>query len=255
MRSPRRLPGGQEFVDDRVQLLLRRFPRLEQIPVDVDHVDRLDRSIGVRVRGQQRPASEREEIHRLFEELDAVHVRHPVVGQERRDRPPAAQDLLERIERVRAGVGAHDAVRSSVAPSQVPGHGSGDGGIVVDGKEHGEGYAAALGGGRGQDLVRRRFGGSAHAPTSSTKHQRQDSPGSYEVITGSRVCWKWTLACLFGEESQQPMCPQLRQRRRCTHWLPVARHSWQPCGVNAGGSAVPSVRIRFDGLMHPGNKR
>jgi len=37
VRSPGRLPGGQEFVDDRVQLLLRRFPRLEQIPVDVDH--------------------------------------------------------------------------------------------------------------------------------------------------------------------------------------------------------------------------
>jgi len=33
---------------------------------------------------------------------------------------------------------------------------------------------------------------------------------------------------LFGESSQQPTCPQLRQMRRCTHGLPVFRHSSQP---------------------------
>ena len=35
----------------------------------------------------------------------------------------------------------------------------------------------------------------------------------------------------FGEESQQPTCPQVRHSRRCTHGVPMRRHSSQPCGV------------------------
>ena len=43
------------------------------------------------------------------------------------------------------------------------------------------------------------------------------------------------LACLFFDESQQPTCPQVRQRRRCTHLSPVFRQSSQPraCGVTS----------------------
>ena len=54
LRSSRR-QAPQQVVDDRVELLLRRVPRLEQVVVEVDDVDRVDRGVGVRVRGQQHP--------------------------------------------------------------------------------------------------------------------------------------------------------------------------------------------------------
>src|ERR1700728_2700677 len=47
-------------------------------------------------------------------------------------------------------------------------------------------------------------------------------------MIGWCVAWKCFVACLFGESSQQPTCPQARQMRRCTHGLPVFRHSSQP---------------------------
>jgi hypothetical protein len=84
----------------RVELLLRRIPRLEQVVVDVDHVDRLDRGVGVGVRGEQRPPGVREQVHRLLEELDAVHLRHPVVGEQNGDPAAAQLDLLERVQRL-----------------------------------------------------------------------------------------------------------------------------------------------------------
>src|SRR3712207_7286958 len=55
------------LVDHRVELLVRRVPRLEQVGVDIDDVDRLDGGVGVRVRGQQRAAGPREQVHRLLE--------------------------------------------------------------------------------------------------------------------------------------------------------------------------------------------
>jgi hypothetical protein len=42
------------------------------------------------------------------------------------------------------------------------------------------------------------------------------------------VLRKCFVACLFLEESQQPTCPQVRQRRRWTHSSPVFRQSSQP---------------------------
>jgi hypothetical protein len=68
--------------------------------VDIDDVDRLDSRISVGVGSQQRPARPWEQIHRLFQELDAVEMRHPVVGQDRRDRLAPALDLLQRVQGV-----------------------------------------------------------------------------------------------------------------------------------------------------------
>src|SRR5580704_611870 len=47
-------------------------------------------------------------------------------------------------------------------------------------------------------------------------------------MIGCCVAWKCLVACLFGESSQQPTCPHVRQMRKCTHGLPVFRHSSQP---------------------------
>src|ERR1700676_1398526 len=50
-------------------------------------------------------------------------------------------------------------------------------------------------------------------------------------MTGCPVAWKCLVACLLGESSQQPTWPQLRQIRRCSHSLPLFRHSSQPSAL------------------------
>lgn len=48
----RACPGIEQRIDDGVQLLLRRIPRLEEVVVEVDDVDGVDRSISIGVGGQ-----------------------------------------------------------------------------------------------------------------------------------------------------------------------------------------------------------
>ncbi len=105
--------------------------------VQVDDVDRVDRGVGVGVRGQQHPAGQREDVHRLFEELDAAHLRHPVVGDEHRDGVAAQLEFVERLQGVRAGFGAHDPVSLAVVAAQVAGDGAGHRRVVVDGQDYG----------------------------------------------------------------------------------------------------------------------
>jgi hypothetical protein len=136
------LPGVQQRVHHRVELLLRRVPRLEQVVVHVDQVDRLDRGVGVRVRGQQRPPRVGEQVHRLLQEVDAVHPRHPVVGQHDRHPPAAQLDLAQRLQRLVAGGGAHDLVVLAVPPAQVPGDRAGHGRVVVDGQHRGSAHGS-----------------------------------------------------------------------------------------------------------------
>jgi len=50
--------------------------------------------------------------------------------------------------------------------------------------------------------------------SSSTKHHDQSSPGWIDRMIGCPASAACLLACLFGEESQQPTWPQLRQIRR-----------------------------------------
>ena len=73
----------------------------------------------------------------FFEELDAAHLRHPVVGDEHRDGVAAQLEFVERLQRVGAGFGAHDAVALAVVATQVAGDRAGHRGVVVDGQDHG----------------------------------------------------------------------------------------------------------------------
>ena len=82
--------------------------------IEVDDVDRVDRGVGVRVRGQQHAPGHRIEVHGLFEELDAAHLRHPVVGDEHRHGLAAELEFVQRLEGVRPGFGAHDPVMLAV---------------------------------------------------------------------------------------------------------------------------------------------
>src|SRR5437016_479440 len=61
----------------------------------------------------------------------------------------------------------------------------------------------------------------------------------------------WLLAreCLdawrFGEESQHPTFPQLRQTRRCTQLAPTARHSSQPSTRSGLATAIVSRCVQI----------
>ena len=99
VRAP---PRVELVVEHRVELLLRRIPRLEQVVVEVDDVDRVDRGVGVGVGGEQDAAGLRVDVHGLLEELDAVHLRHPVVGEQHRDLLAAQLHLAQRVQGLRA---------------------------------------------------------------------------------------------------------------------------------------------------------
>ncbi len=82
--------------------------------IQVDDVDRVDCRMGVGVRGQEHAPGHRIQVHGLFQELDAAHLRHPVVGDEHRDRLAAELEFVERLEGVLTGFGAHDPVLLAV---------------------------------------------------------------------------------------------------------------------------------------------
>src|SRR5258705_13779157 len=50
-------------------------------------------------------------------------------------------------------------------------------------------------------------------------------------MIGCWVAWKCLVAWRFGELSQHPTWPQVRQTRRWTHGDPIARHSSQPSAL------------------------
>ena len=149
-------PRFQLGVDHRVELLFRRVPGLEQVVVEIDDVDGLDRGVGVRVGGEQHPAGGRVHVHRRLEELDAVHLRHPVVGQDHRHLVAAQPHLLQRVEGRRGRFGADDPVLLGIALPQVAGDGPGNPGIVVHGQDGGAGRAVR----RGRRHARARPAGS-----------------------------------------------------------------------------------------------
>jgi len=78
-----------------------------------------------------------------------------------------------------------------------------------------------------QSTTQAAVGGCA---TESSAHRRStiSSPRQARTTGQCLVPWKCFVACRLGESSQQPTCPQVRHRRRCTQPEPMARHSSQP---------------------------
>ena len=128
-------PVREQVVDDRVQLLLGRVPRLQQVLVELDLVDRPDRDVGVGVGRQQDALGVGLEWERLDEELGAGHRRHALVDEEQRHRLVALGQLADDLERIGRGSGADDAVVVGVPRAQVALDGPEDGRIVVDGED------------------------------------------------------------------------------------------------------------------------
>ena len=124
----RRPEGGQPVVEqvgeDRVELLLRRVPRLHQVLVEADRVDRPDGDLGVRVGGQEDPLYVREELDRLGQKVDAGHAGHALVHDQEGDRFAAEGDLAERLESGGARVGGQDTIVAAVLPPEIALHGA-----------------------------------------------------------------------------------------------------------------------------------
>ena len=138
-----RLPRRQQVLDDREELLLGRVPRLEQVVVQRDLVDRRDRRLGVGVGGQQDALGVGHELARLDEVLRARHRRHALVGDEHRDLVAAREQLAQQVQRLGAGARAQDPEALAEAAPQVARDGREHGGLVVDREDRG----APLGGG------------------------------------------------------------------------------------------------------------
>jgi hypothetical protein len=220
------LPVRQEVVDHGVEVLLGRVPRLGEVVVELDVVDRLDRGVRVRVGREEDALGLGRLVHRQLEEVDALHAGHALVGEQERDALPAQRELVEDVQRGLAGVGADDLELLAVAAAQVALDRAAHAGVVV----HGEQDGAARLGGRGWRAGWR--------PPCSARHQaeaRLVDVAPAPVLTGldrGDDGWpsdrKWAVAWRLGESSQQETFPQERQTRRWTQRSPVFRHSSQP---------------------------
>ena len=78
--------------------------------IQVDHVDRVDGGTCIGIRGQQNTPGTREEVHRLLEEFDAVHLRHPVVRQQQRHHITAQLQFTKCFQPLIARLGPDDAI-------------------------------------------------------------------------------------------------------------------------------------------------
>jgi len=113
------LPRRQQVFDDRVELFLWRVPRLEQVVVERDVVDRLDRRLGVGVGGEQHALCVGHELARLEQVLRPGHRRHPLIGDQHRDLVATRAQLAQHLERLRAGPRTEDPKALAEAAAQV----------------------------------------------------------------------------------------------------------------------------------------
>ena len=140
-------PQLDQGVDDGVQLLLRRIPRLQQVVVEVDDVDRLDRSVGVGVCGEQGSPGTRKQVHRFFEELDASHLGHAMVREQHGHEVAPQLELPQRVQGLRPRFGTHHAVGVAILAAEVTSYCARHSGVVVDGQK----YRFPIGGTRHED--------------------------------------------------------------------------------------------------------
>ena len=151
------LPVAEQVVEHRVEPLLRRVPRLEQVVVEPDLVDRSDGGVGVGVGGQQHALGVGRE---LASPAPGTRCRSsPASAGRPRTGPPARSRSAARPSTPSASapdVRPHARGSARRSAAQVPLDGARDPGVVVDAEHHGLGVAR---GGR-------RWNGLGHSPHS-----------------------------------------------------------------------------------------
>ena len=113
------LPGREQILDHREQLLLRRVPRLQQVVIERHLVDRLDRRLSVGVRRQQHALGLRHQLPRLHEIVGPRQAGHPLVSDQQRDLLAPGANLLEEIEPLGTRTGAHHPIALTKAAPQI----------------------------------------------------------------------------------------------------------------------------------------
>ena len=129
------VPGPEQVVEHRIEILLRRVPGLEEVVVQVDHVDGVDGGTCIGVGGQEYTPSGREEVHGLLQEIDAVHLRHPVIRQQQRHHIAAQLQFPKRLQSLVARLGPDDPIVLSVGATQISCDGAGHLWVVINGQD------------------------------------------------------------------------------------------------------------------------
>ena len=93
-------PVFEQVVEHGVETLLGRVPRLHQVVVEADLIDRAHRRLGVRVRGKEHALRIGREGLGLRQQLDSRHPGHALVGDDQRHRIAPRGELSQDLQRV-----------------------------------------------------------------------------------------------------------------------------------------------------------
>ena len=138
-------PVPEQVVNDGVEPFLGRIPGLEQVVVELDVVDRLDRHVGVCVRSEKQGFRAGRVDPRLLEHLDAGHLRHPLVRRDQGHRLVTERELAQHSQRLRPRRSTDDAVVGTVLVGQIAGDRRRDLRIVVDRQDRRFAHETAFG--------------------------------------------------------------------------------------------------------------
>jgi hypothetical protein len=126
------LPGVEEILHDRIELLLGRVPRLEQVVVERHVVDGCDGRLGVGIRGQEHALGVGHQRAGLDQVVGAGHARHPLVCDQHGCLVAAGAQLAQHLERLGARARPQDPVALPEAAAQIPGDRAQHRRLVID---------------------------------------------------------------------------------------------------------------------------
>ena len=130
-------PVFEQAVEHGVETLLGRVPRLHQVVVEADLIDRAHRRLGVRVRGKEHALRIGREGLGLRQQLDSRHPGHALVGDDQRHRIAPRGELSQDLQRVLARARGDDREVACVAIAEIALDSSDDLLVVVDREQHG----------------------------------------------------------------------------------------------------------------------
>ncbi len=91
-------------------MFCRRIPGLEEKVVDAGLIDCADGSVGIGVRGEQRPLCTGEDPHGFLQKFDPIHAWHALVGKEQSHAVVTQLQLLQEIERAFGRIASDDPI-------------------------------------------------------------------------------------------------------------------------------------------------
>src|SRR5208283_4823478 len=134
------LPVFEKVVEDGIEFLFRRVPRLVEVVVNARGVNGPDGGLSIGVGGKQNPARLRISRPGTLKKLDSRHSRHALVADDQCDRLVTFAELIEGVEGRLAAGGAQDTVAGAVFAAQVLDHRFKNANVVINRKEDRPGH-------------------------------------------------------------------------------------------------------------------